>query len=270
MELDRGLRRGRATARRINTLAPALFVLAFAACRESAEEHIRKAHVLFSNKELDKAQAEYEKAVAIEADSEIALEGLGNIAFERGDVKGALSWYEKATAADAKAINARHRLAVAKSELGDLPGAVAALEEALAIDPDNTFALNALGGLHQKMGDLKRAEERQLAALRVDPEFRAARFALASILVDTSRFDDAERELTKLHTRGAEALAEYGFARLEAKRGRAPEAAKRLTRVLELGVAHPSKVLSDDVFNDAWSDPAMQAIRQKLEQAAKQ
>jgi tetratricopeptide (TPR) repeat protein len=265
MELDRALRRRFATRRLALTLA-----LIFAgACRESPEEHIRKAHVLFSNKELDKAEAEYQRAIEIDPTNEIALEGIGNIAFERGDVKTAASWYEKAAAADDKAINARHRLAIAKGELGDLPGAVAALEEALKIDPDNVFALHALGGLHEKLGDKKRAEERQLAALRVEPENRAARFALANLLIDTNRLDDAERELTKLHTRGAEALAEYGFARLEAKRGRPAAAAKRLERVLELGVANPSKVLTDEAFTEAWSDPAMQAVRALLEQAAK-
>lgn len=266
MESDRALGGRRTARRRISLL---LVLAALPACRDTPEEHIRKAHVLFSNKELDKAEAEYQRAVEIDAKNEIALEGLGNVFFERGDVKTALSWYEKAAAADDTAINARHRLAITRSELGDVPGAIAALEEALKIDPENTFALNAAGGLYERSGDKKRAEELQVSALRVDPEHRAARFALASIFVDTARYDDAERELTKLHTRGAEALAEYGFARLEAKRGRAPEAAKRLTRVLELGVTHPSKILSDDAFQDAWSDPAMQTVREKLEQAAK-
>lgn len=247
----------------------AVLVPALSACRDTPEEHIRKAHVLFTNKKLDEAQAEYQRAAELDANNEIALEGLGNVYFERGDLKAALSWYEKAAAADDKAINARHRLAITRSELGDVPGAIAALEEALKIDPENTFALNALGGLYEKTGDKKRAEEMQVSTLRVDPQHRSARFALASIFVDTARFDDAERELTKLHRSGAEALAEYGFARLEAKRGRPAEAAKRLTRVLELGVNDPSKVLSDDAFTDVWSDPAMASVREKLEQAAK-
>lgn len=266
MELDRGLRRRNAA----RIIAPAALFFLLGACRESAEQHIRKAHVLFANKQLDQALASYEKAVSIEPDNEIALEGIGNVAFERGDVKTAASWYEKAAAADEKAINARHRLAIARSELGDIEGAIAALEQALKIDPANTFAINALGGLYQKKGDLKRAEELQVAAVKIDPEFRAARYALAMIMIDTGRYDDADRELSKLHTRGSEALAEYGFARLDAKRGKHAEAAARLQRVLDLGVTHPSKVLSDPAFNESWSDPMMQAIRQKLEQAAQQ
>lgn len=250
-------------------IAPLMACASLVACKESGEEHIRKAHVLFSNGQLDEAEKSYKTAIEVEPGSEVALEGLGNIYFERGDPRTAVTWYEKAAAADARAVNARHRLAVARVELGDLQGAVKALEEALAIDAKNVFALHALGGQYQKLGNLKRAEELQLEVLKLEPEHLGARFALASLFTDSGRAEEAERELSKLHARGAEALAEYGFARLEAKRGKPAEAAKRLTRVLELGVAHPSKILADDVFDDAWSDPAMQAVREKLEQAAK-
>jgi tetratricopeptide (TPR) repeat protein len=246
-----------------------LFAVCATACKDSGEEHIRKAHVLFSNHRLEEAEKSYRAAIEVEPDSAVALEGLGNIAFERGDPRTAVTWYEKAAAADPRAVNARHRLAIARSELGDVQGAIKALEDALTIDAKNVFALHALGGQQQKLGQMKRAEELQLEALRLEPDHLGARFALASIFLDSGRTEEAERELSKLHASGAEALAEYGFARVEAKRGKFPEAAKRLSRVLELGVSHPTKILSDNAFDDAWSDPEMQAVRAKLEQAAK-
>jgi tetratricopeptide (TPR) repeat protein len=237
---------------------------ALAGCRESTEEHIRKAHVLFKNGELAGAEAQYSRALELDAKNAVALEGLGNVLFERGDAKGAHAFYERAVAADPKSINAKHRLAIAKSELGDHRAAIAILEETLALDRQNVFALHALGGLYQKTGDLARAEEKQLEALRADANHLGARYALATLFIDSGRLEEAERELTKLHTRGAEAVAEYGFARVAAKRGSFEDAAKRLARVLELGVTHPEKILADEVFRDAWSHPAMAAIRAKL------
>jgi tetratricopeptide (TPR) repeat protein len=244
-------------------------LLALTSCRESAEQHIRKGHVFFSNRSFDDAEKEYARAVEIDPENAIALEGIGNVWFERHHVKNAIGWYEKAAAADPRSIQARHRLAIARTEAGDLRGALEPLIEAMKLDPTNTFAHYAVGNLYQRLGELANAEQHQLEVVKLDPDHRAGRFALAQIFVNSGRLDDAERELTRLRARGSEALAEYGFARLEAKRGKFPEAAKHLERVLELGVTRPAAVLEDEIFAPGWSEPAMQAVRAKLEEASK-
>lgn len=241
--------------------------LAGASCSNPVEENLRKGNVFFAHRELDEAEAAYRRALEADARSTLALEGLGNVRFERGDLDGAIAHYA-AAAADPRAINARHRLAVARTERGDLEGAVRALEGALEIDPADVYALYALGGLEERRGRRAKAEARQREALRIEPGHRGARFALAGILVDSHRFEEAEVELGRLEAGGAAALAEYGFARMAARQGRADLAAKRLERVLELGVTHPGRVLADDAFTARWSDPAMAAVRGRVEAAS--
>lgn len=222
-------------------------------CRGQGEEDIRKANVFFKNGDLDRAESAYTRALEAAPSSEPALEGLGNVAFERGDFRGAMTWYGRAIEAEPKAMNARHRLAIAATELGDLETAVRALEGALALDAKDVFALHALGGLQQKKGDLAQAEALQTEVLRLDDKHRAARLALASIRVDQGRWAEAERELAQLQAAGAHTLAEYGFARMFARRADWAQAAARLETVLGEDVAHPRRMLEDPAFEAFWA-----------------
>lgn len=243
-------------------------LLTLTGCHERGEEHVRKGHVLFSNRDFAGAEAQYRRAIDDSGENFVALEGLGNVAYEKGDLSAAEAWYRKACAAGPKAVNPRHRLAITLGTKGDVSGAIAVLQEALAIDAKNAFALSSLGGLYQKSGDLKRAEEMQVAALRIDPKHRSARFALANLQLDTGRLDEGERELTRLEADGAKQLAEYGFARLSAFRGEWDDAARHLDAVLAQDPSHPSKVLTDNAFASGWSHPEMQRVRLLLERAA--
>lgn len=239
-----------------------------AGCHDSGEEHVRKGHVFFSNKDLAQAEASFSRALEVDPDSLSALEGLGNVAFEEGELEVAEGWFRRAIEVDPKALNARHRLAITLSVRGDVSAAITELERALALDPGNTFALHALGGLYQRTGDLARAEARQRAALEVDPKHRGARFALGSMLVDAGRLEEAERELTRLYSAGADAVAEYGFARLAARRGEPRTAARHLERALELGVTHPERILTDRAFAAVWGAPELAAARERVARAA--
>jgi tetratricopeptide (TPR) repeat protein len=238
-------------------------------CPERSEEHVRKANVLFSNHDLAGAEAEYRRAIEKGEGHAGALEGLGDVCFERGDYASSASWYEKAARAEPRAITPLHRWAIALSSQGRAKDAIEVLSKAVEIDPKDVFALHVMGGQYQKLGESKKAEEMQMAVLRIDKDHRAARFALANIQLDSGRFEEAERELTRLEIEGKDArpLAEYGFARLAALRGGFDEAARHLERVIDLGVAHPGKVLTDTAFAEGWSQPSMLAVRAKLEAA---
>jgi tetratricopeptide (TPR) repeat protein len=234
-------------------------------CPERAEEHVRKANVLFSNHDLPGAEKEY--GIALESEKELppALEGLGDIAFEKGDLEQAESWYRRAAVADPKAVLPLHRLAIVLSQRGRDVEATKALESAVAIDPKDAFGYFSLGNLYQKLGDPKKAEAMQRKALAAEPDHKAARLALANLEIDDERYEEAERDLARLRTSGAASLAEYGLARLAAATGKASEAAEHLDRVLSFGVTHPAKILSDPIFAESWSNAGMAAIQKRLE-----
>jgi tetratricopeptide (TPR) repeat protein len=248
-------------------LLPLLLSVSIVACQKG-EENIRKAHVFFKSGDLDSAADHYRAAVEADPKNAAAWEGLGNVAFERKSYEDAIERYQKAIELDPKAMSARHKLAVTLSTANRTDDAIALLEETVALDPKNAFPLNALGGLHQKRGDLQKAKEYQAAAIAADDDFHAARFALASVLIDLGELEAAERELTRLLRRDQEALGEYGFARLAARRGKWDQAAQHLDRVLDAGVAHPEKIAKDPVFANGWGEGAMARMKEKLDRAA--
>jgi tetratricopeptide (TPR) repeat protein len=230
-------------------------------CKRTGEEDLRKGNVYFTHREWDKANEHYQNALSIAPDSTAAMEALGNVAYEQGNAVAAISWYRKALVTDERAIGARHKLAVA---LGNSPEVVEILEGTIELAPNDPFAYFALAGVLQKQGNLQKADALYRQTLSVDPEHHAARYALANLEIDDGRLDEAERELERLVKRKQDALAEHGWARLAAKRGDVPTAARHLQKLLQLGVTKPSAILADPVFGQLWSTEAFRAIQSEL------
>ncbi|MEQ8276685.1 MAG: tetratricopeptide repeat protein [Deltaproteobacteria bacterium] len=244
-------------------IAAPLLATLLVACPAS-EEYLRKGNVMFSNGQLDQAEQFYAQALEADEDSVRALDGLGNVAFERKKYDVAIDFYERAVKVNPDAIAARHHLAVALSSAGRIEDAKKALLATIESAPDDVFAFFSLGGLYDKSGDAKQAEEMFAKALAIDEDHRPSRYALAILLTNAGRTEEAERQLTRLTQAGAKGLAAYGYARIAAKAGENAEAAKHLEDVLAAGVDHPEKILADAAFSKAWSAPEMQAVRKKL------
>ena len=244
-------------------LLGALLVLSVLACRPSGEDHLRKANVYFKNGSLAEAEKHYGEAAKL--NNPAGEEGLGNVFYEKKDYAKAIAHYKRAIKLDARAIGARHKLAVALSTTGRHKEAIEALKETIALEPRDAFALNAIGGLYAKLGDTKQAEAFQIKALEADEGYHAARYALANILVESGRTEEAERQFTLLSQKGARSIAEYGFARIAATRGRFDEVANHLQVVLSDKVARPEKILTDRLFEKGWSHPQMKEVQRKLQ-----
>lgn len=63
------------------------------------EARVTLGAVYFAQNVPDKAQQQYEQAIALRADGALALLGLGKVQFSKGDPKGALATFEKVVAA---------------------------------------------------------------------------------------------------------------------------------------------------------------------------
>lgn len=240
-----------------------LVTLLLAGCPKG-EESIRKANVFFKNGEYRRAEEAYRKALQADPENETALEGLGNVAYEQKQYDEAVARYQEAIEAHPKAISARHKLAVTLSSIDRIPEAIEILEATVEMEPADAFAFNALGGLYRKQGELEKAKQMQIKALAIDQQYHAARFALAGVLVELGELEGAERELTRLVKEGEGTLAEYGYARLAAARGRWADAAQRLEKVLDAGVSHPEKILEDPVFASGWGQEPMKRLAPRL------
>lgn len=119
---------------------------------------------------------------------------------------------------------------------GDLAGAEPHLRSALDREPGDRRLLEALGSIYARTDRPRQAEEAFRRALAAEPTV-AARLGLASVLIDTGRYDEALRvlgEVRRLDPGHAGALVKEAL--LLARRGRPAEAAEGARRVL---AAHP-------------------------------
>ncbi|HYS79032.1 MAG TPA: tetratricopeptide repeat protein, partial [Candidatus Dormibacteraeota bacterium] len=78
---------------------------------------------------------------------------------------------------------------------GDLKGAEPYLAEALKSAPRDRRLLETLGSIYARTDRPKQAEDSLRAALAVEPASVGARIGLASVLVDTGRYEDAKAML---------------------------------------------------------------------------
>ena len=164
----------------------------------------------------------------------------------------------------AAAFEARGRYAF---DAGQWAAAADLFERALALDPANAGLRHRLGRALWRMGDLRGAEDH---LGRIGPEaaeFGAARIALAELLEETDRGDEAATLLaTALERDPDDARARIAFAGILGRNGRPEEALAEYARVPELDPAR-----ADAAFGTAMNLVRLERYveaRDRLEQAA--
>jgi tetratricopeptide (TPR) repeat protein len=165
------------------------------------------ANIRLEQKRLDEAQRLYEEALRDKPDHAEAMNGLGLIAEQRGDLDSAESWYRRAIDAAQKGYEAeneliaeshgpppRHRvylsaLVNAHIHLGDvleargqLDQAMQQYEMALDLAPSNLAALNDLAVCYDKQQQPQKAAALYQRMVDADPDFAPAHASLANVM----------------------------------------------------------------------------------------
>jgi len=123
---------------------------------------------------------------------------------------------------------------------GDLKGAEAQLASALRGAPRDRRVLEALGSIYARSDRWKQAEESFRAALLLEPASIGARIGLASVCIDTGRYDEAAAILAEVRQRDPEnPVAGLKGALLDARMGRSAEAEAGARRVIARQPANP-------------------------------
>jgi Flp pilus assembly protein TadD len=108
---------------------------------------------------------------------------------------------------------------------GDLKGAEPHLVGALKIAPRDRLILEALGSIYGRTDRWKQAEESFRAALTVEPASIGARLGLATVFIDTGRYDEARSLLLDVRQRDpGNAVARLKGALLDVRLGRGADA----------------------------------------------
>jgi tetratricopeptide (TPR) repeat protein len=133
--------------------------------------------------DLATAETHYRAALARDSEHPGALLNLGNIHYNRGEIREALGFYREAVRVADAFPEAHYNLGNALDDLGQLDAAVHAYEAALEQSPDFKAAHFNLALAWEKLGQRERARRHWLAYVRLEPESESAEIA-RSFLTD--------------------------------------------------------------------------------------
>ncbi len=192
------------------------------------------------------AKLAFEKAYRADSRDSGALAGMARVALAAGDGAGAVRFAERILQADADWSESRGILARAYLSMGEGDKAIEAMRTLTEHSPENAWAFNYLGNVCFSLDRLEEASEAYGRAVALDGAYATAQYNLGVVLV---RLGDEEGALE--HLKGAVA-ADAGMsaawlmrARIHANRGEIDEGLACLKRVLELGGATASDLMSD-------------------------
>ena len=135
------------------------------------EEHVTLATRYEAKGLTQQASEEYESALRKRPDDVAALVGLGNIAYQRGEMKNAEGYYRKALKHDPDQAAANNNLASVYLSLGkNLEEAERLTRRALAQEsPHKAYFWETLGGIHLRQGRLADAQADLIIANSLAP-----------------------------------------------------------------------------------------------------
>jgi tetratricopeptide (TPR) repeat protein len=180
-----------------------------------ADRRAALAALLLAAGRADDAAVEARRALALDERSVAAMAALGGAYHARGKEELARMVLENARQLDPRDATVQHRLGFVLAALGDRPAALEAWRAAAALAPGDAAVLVSHGAALVEAEDHAAAVAPLEAAVRVSPRSAEAWLALGSAYRGLSRFDDAERALSRaLALAPALADAEYDLALL--------------------------------------------------------
>jgi len=151
------------------------------------------------------ARSEFEKVLAMDPDSVIALRQLGEIEYAAGENEKAAGHLTRARQLDGRDALIAFRQGQVLARLGNFAAAREALESSLHVLPGQFEARRLLAEVDLKMGDNNSAVDQLEEALMLQPGNREAQMALARAFLADRNFSDAVQQLQELAESGANA-----------------------------------------------------------------
>jgi protein O-mannosyl-transferase len=182
----------------------------------------------------------FEHALRVTERNPVALEKLGEVALDEGDLARATDLFQRTLAIQPADVDALDNLALVHLAEGELDRAQALLERALVVAPGERDTLLNLGAVALEREDWDAARERFDACLALDPADADALYNLGNLAQRTGRPDEAEarfRAAIAAAPAHADAWSNLGQVLLGA--GRTDEALAAFERVVALAPEDP-------------------------------
>jgi tetratricopeptide (TPR) repeat protein len=147
--------------------------------------------------DLDRGIEYFRASLRAEARQHEAHNNLGNALRMRGDLAAAAAAIEDSLEVQPAYAPAHNSLALVRHDQGDFAAAIRSFERALELDPTLVAAQTNLGITLAAAGDLDGAIARHRAAIELAPGLVEARTNLAAVLIERGELDAAVRELAR-------------------------------------------------------------------------
>jgi choline-sulfatase len=208
-----------------------------AADPEIMDAHLTLGGWLVKARRTREAIAEFQRALALKPDDEVAVVRLVSACVAAGqpaEAQAALAAFRAALEANPRNPQGWYQLGALSLELGRLEEAEAAFTRARDANPRLAAAHNALGALALDRGELDRAEPMIRQALALEPDVPTARYNLARIREARGAAREAEGLYrAELADDPAHGRAHFNLARLLKKEGDAAGYLAELRRGVE-------------------------------------
>ena len=192
--------------------------------------HFQLAYVYTALKRPKEAEAEYERAAALDPKMSAAYVNLGMLLLEKHEDAAAVAPLRKAVDLLPAESRPRYLLAVALDRSGDRAGAADAFEALLPLDPNDITALEYLGWMNLRSGKPADAEARFRRAVEVQPKGADGLRGLAESLEAQKKPEAVAAYREYLEVKPGDSSAHARFIRLLMDQGQNEEALAELDR----------------------------------------
>lgn len=141
----------------------------------TAENFYARGYGYYNTGDLNKAAADYERAIAMEPDNFDYHYSMGMLRDKTGEFQKAIDAYTRCIALDDSRSKAFFNRAFSKSQQKDLTGSVADYTQAIALHPKNYVAYFNRGVVYRNQGKHELAVSDFNATLNLNPSFTDAR-----------------------------------------------------------------------------------------------
>jgi eukaryotic-like serine/threonine-protein kinase len=154
---------------------------------------------------LDKAVADFERALQLDPNYALAYAGLGGAYWKKYENSKDTRWIAKSRESCEKSLSLDGTLAAGHLCLGTIEAgsgnyqkAVAEFQRALDIEPTNDAAYRGLGFAYQRRGQFNEAEKTYRRAIDLRPEYWAGYSWLGAFYYQQARYDDAAKAFQRV------------------------------------------------------------------------
>ncbi len=141
---------------------------------DTANARAWRGFAYYGKGDYDRAIADYDQAISLDAKSVYAYNGRGNASQGKGDYDRAIADYDQAISLDPKDAHSYDNRGSAYNSKGEYDRAIADYDQAIRLDPRHASAYNGRGNSYNYKGDFDRAITDYDQAIRLDPKYALA------------------------------------------------------------------------------------------------